>query len=132
MYKVLVSVLFLLLTFPSMVEAKVANKNYSKPFIVRSSDPEFVVRLPSNRTTGFSWFLLSDNKKNVIEAVSAKYQLSKRKMLGAPGVSVWTFNVDKDAFDVPRILHVTMMYARPWDLKNARKKVITVITLQDK
>lgn len=127
MYKILISILFLLLSCSALARTNTANTDYSKPIIVKSSSPKIVIRLPSNRTTGFAWFLLS-NKDDLVKPVRAKYQAPKKTMPGAPGVSIWTFKIDDDAFDVPRILHITMIYARPWDLKGATRKVITVIT----
>ena len=127
MYKILISILLLLLSFSSIAKKQPVASDYSKPIIVKSSAPSFTINLPANRTTGFSWFISSYNNK-LIMPISAKYQAPSGSMPGAPGSSRWTFNVDDDAFTVPHILQITMIYARPWDLKGMTRKIITVVT----
>ncbi len=128
MYQILISILLLLLPFSSLAKTHTSNANYSRPILVKPSRPVVVINLPANRTTGYSWFVLSYNNA-FIKPASATYQtLDNKKRAGAPGMSRWTFKVNNDAFNVPHILHITMVYARPWDLKSARRKIITVVT----
>jgi len=127
MKKLLITTLLLLISCSALAKKHPVASDYSKPIIVKSSAPVFSINLPANRTTGYSWFLLSYNDE-FIKPLSEKYQAPNSSMAGAPGVSRWVFNVDEDAFTVPHIFHITMVYARPWDLKKATKKRITVVT----
>lgn len=128
MRAILISILFFgMVSFAFAKTVNLQASDHNKPILVKSSAPEVMISLPSNRTTGYSWFLLSYNS-NHIEPVRKKFNAPTSTMLGAPGESVWTFRVLDPAFLVPQVTKITMIYARPWDLSDARKKVITIIT----
>lgn len=78
-----------------------------------SADAKTVeIRLVSNKTTGYSWFLERYNSK-LIKPLSYHYIVPSVSMVGAPGVSVWTFQVLPHA--VPIHDRITWVSVRPWE-----------------
>jgi inhibitor of cysteine peptidase len=60
--------------------------------------PEFTIKLKSNPTTGYSWFL-RDYNAALIESVSHAFQApTDKKLMGAPGFEVWKFKVKPAAY----------------------------------
>ncbi|MCB1827127.1 MAG: protease inhibitor I42 family protein [Coxiellaceae bacterium] len=113
--------------FVAVALASVQSSDYNKPIMVKSSMPQVTVTLPGNKTTGYSWFLESYDA-TYIRPMKQQYKAPQQDIPGAPGESVWTFRILDTAFEVPRILRVKMVYGRPWDLADARTKIITIIT----
>lgn len=101
--------------------------NPKKPIVVTKNNATVTIKLPSNATTGYSWFLDEYNHK-LIKAVSAKYVPPKIMIAGAPGYMLWTFKLKKAAFVVPQITKVELIYARAWDLKDSADKSIVFVT----
>jgi predicted secreted protein len=131
MFKIILTSLLLLVSLTSVAKKHLLASDYSKPIIVTESAPAFTITLPSNRSTGYSWFLLSYNDDYIIP-MTEKYLKPQKNVPGAPTVSRWSFNIDDDAFKVPHIFYITMLYARPWNLRASKRKIITVITTKDK
>ena len=99
-----------------------------KPILVNSLHPTFHIILNSNRTTGYSWYLLSMDP-HFVQPVSAIFQPPQNKeLVGAPGKVNWTFKMKATAFKVPLVTNIVLIYARPWDLSQAERRVVTVIT----
>lgn len=114
-------------TLSLMASAETMKSHLSKPIVVKASSPEVVFSLPSNPSTGYSWFLSSFNS-NLVMPMKRTFEKSKKNIAGAPGVSTWMFRVHRQAFSVPTITKITMIYARPWDMSHAKTKVITIVT----
>jgi inhibitor of cysteine peptidase len=100
----------------------------SKPIVVHANQPSFSILIKANPTTGYNWVYDADRSNALVQAVSYEYKAANTKMMGAPGHDVWTFEVQKQAFAVPTTMKVTLVYARPWEMKAANKMVITVVT----
>lgn len=95
-------------TIPTYTEQKTS-------FLVTPDQPEFTIKLKSNPTTGYSWFLREYNP-NYLEPVKHHYQSSENhKMMGTPGYELWTFKVKALTFTVPRQIPLRFVYARPWE-----------------
>lgn len=74
-------------------------------------DRNFIIVLPSNITTGFSW-QLDEFEPGIVEVVSQQYKQAEdaQDVIGAGGQEVWTFK----AVGVGEItLH--FRYIRPWE-----------------
>lgn len=97
-----------------------------KPIVVTQPSPTVTFMLPANPTTGYSWFLKSEDS-NLIAAVSEKFEAPKTNRPGAGGMDVWTFRVKSPAFVVPRVTTIVMEYARPWDLADATLRTVDVV-----
>ena len=97
---------------------------------VTKSQAQFTIKLKSNPTTGYSWFLRDYNSK-LIAPLNHHFEVPQSKMIGAPGIEVWTFRVKPDAFVVPHQMRIRFMYARPWDKSdNATQAVFRITTIQ--
>lgn len=107
--------LFLVIGVFAMAQAEqtVKYSNPTKPIIVSQARAEFTLTMKSNPTTGYSWFLV-DYNGNLIQPVSHKFIAQKNNMPGAGGHEIWTFRVVDEAFNVPQITRIKLVYARPW------------------
>jgi inhibitor of cysteine peptidase len=103
-----------------------------KPAIQLSVDQaQFTIKLQSNPTTGYSWFLRTyDN--NLIQPVSHRFQSpAQKKLIGAPGYEFWTFRMKKAAFVVPQQTALRFTYTRPWDGSGQSKQVVFTISTRE-
>jgi inhibitor of cysteine peptidase len=90
--------------------------------IVTKDQPQFVIHLKSNPTTGYNWFLREYDAK-LITPVKHKYQAPNTKMMGASGYDVWIFSVKPAAFVVPQMTQIRFSYARPWETQGQNKQL---------
>ena len=106
--------------------------NNAQVVTVTKQKPTFTITLQSNPTTGYSWFLLKCND-HLIKPVSQEFMADKvalkKGIMGAPGLSVWTFRVPSTAFSVPRVTSLKWVYMRPWEglVKGQEKTAYTVV-----
>ena len=110
--------------------SKTADNIYTedKPNIaVTSQQPEFTLKLKSNPSTGYSWFL-REYDSSLLKAVKHKYEKPEEKLMGASGYEVWTFRVKPKGFTVPQQTTVRMVYTRPWQTDSATQLVFRVST----
>lgn len=102
-----------------------------KPNIVVSADrPSFTLKLKSNPTTGFSWFLRDENTDFIV-VQKHTFQKPDSKLAGAPGFELWTFKLKPSAFIVPRQLTLRLVYTRPWVNDNVTQDVFTISTVEN-
>jgi inhibitor of cysteine peptidase len=101
-----------------------------KSIIVKKSSPKFAIILPSNPTTGFMW-ILRDYDGSLITPVSRKYHAPRTKLIGAGGYEKWTFRVNANAFNVPLVTGITLIYARSWNMDGAEVSRFKVVTIND-
>lgn len=100
----------------------------AKSILVAKTNPQFTITLASNPTTGYSWHLLNYDKQ-LITLVNHAYQRPTKDMPGAGGKEVWTFKVKDTGFIAPHASKITLLYARPWNIKDNSKQVeFTVAT----
>lgn len=97
--------------------------------IVDKDQPVFIIKLVSNPTTGYTWFL-HDYDKSVLKPVKHEYVAPKQEqaMPGAPGYELWTFRVKSEAFAVPQRSVLQMVYARPWEVGQSTTHAEFVVT----
>lgn len=99
----------------------------NKAIQVTKASPTFILKLRSNPTTGYSWFL-ADYNQNLIKPIACKYVAPSTKMMGVPGYDVWEFRVNPKAFTVPQVTEVTLQYFRHWAVfDNGRKLSFTIV-----
>jgi inhibitor of cysteine peptidase len=99
---------------------------------VSDNNPEFVIQLKSNATTGYSWFL-RDYDAKLIQPIKHVYEApANKKLMGAPGLEVWTFKAKPAAFAVPQQTMIRFVYTRPWDADSSQSTqlVYSVTTAQ--
>jgi len=95
--------------------------------MVMSSQPEFVLKLKSNPTTGYSWFL-REYDKNLITPIKHEFKAPESKLLGAPGYELWSFKVNRESFIVPTQTIIRMIYTRPGQGTDSSTQVVFRIT----
>lgn len=80
---------------------------------VTTKSPVFSVRLASNSTTGYRWFL--SDAPSAVMPLSAHYEkpATPKGMVGAGGEEVWQFKVRPDVVPKQYILH--FVYARSFE-----------------
>lgn len=87
---------------------------------------QFTLRLKSNPTTGYRWFLRGYDE-HLIEPVDHHFQAEEnKKLIGAPGYELWTFRMTPLAFMVPRQTTIQMVYARSWEKNQAEPVTFTI------
>ena len=101
--------------------------NTDSPIFVKASQPVVTIKLPSNRSTGYMWLLLN-NSNQLVTPVSSRYIPSDTKRIGAMGTEVWSFKVKSEAFKVPQVARVVLIYAQPWNIQQANPVTINIVT----
>jgi len=97
------------------------------PIHVKSDQPEVTVRLPANRSTGYSWVLVSYDKE-AVTPISSHYNPPAEGQIGATGESVWVFRVNDSAFQVPHVIRIRMAYVKPSEMNFTNIKTILLMT----
>lgn len=106
------------------VQAADAPKSYNNPdksITVSAQEPEFTIRLASNPTTGYSWFI-KRYPKTLLELKSHRFIPPTQQIVGAGGTEIWVFKAKSDAFTAPQIMKIKLIYARPWEVKEDSKE----------
>lgn len=85
---------------------------------VTADSPEFIIKLKSNPTTGYSWSL-RDYEKKLIIPVKHGFQKPIKQLIGAPGFELWTFRVKPNGFNGAHQTVIRFVYARPWESHDA-------------
>lgn len=98
---------------------------------VTSKQPEFVIKLKSNPSTGYSWYL-REYDSNLIVPVKHSYEQATSELIGAPGYELWTFKVKPAGFVVPQQTVMRMVYARPWQGSDSSTQLVFRITTAGK
>lgn len=84
-------------------------------FTISAQDKEFVIKLKSNPTTGYTWFL-TDYNSALLEPVKHVFEpATNKKLIGAPGYELWIFRAKPAAFVVPQQTLIRFVYSRPWE-----------------
>src|SRR5688572_26918223 len=89
--------LLLILVAPSLTLARdLPIYNEVKQQIIQTANqPEFVIQLNSNPSTGYSWFLRPCDP-NYIKVIQHQYIASAKKgLIGAGGIEEWKFQLTK-------------------------------------
>lgn len=98
-------------------------------FAITAKHPIFVVKLKSNPTTGYSWFLREYNS-NLIVPIKHTYEAENKKLVGSFGYEYWTFQVKKAAFLVPQQTALKFVYTRPWENSDTPKLAMFWVATQ--
>ena len=91
---------------------------------VDPSNPQFVVKLAANPTTGYHWTVTSYDKK-ILQLTNSHYVAPQTKLIGAGGEMTFTFTQVKGK-TYPQSTLISFTYARPWDLKSTTLKQVTI------
>ncbi len=127
MYRICLLFAVLLSCLVSSVSAAQALPAFNSPgqsIVLKPGQSTLTLTLKSNPTTGYSWFYQGGHAK-LLKVASQRYvapaaSSGKKMMTGVPGYEIWTFKVNNDTANVPRIITIKMRYARPWDVKDSK------------
>ena len=97
--------------------------------IVTNNQTSFTLKLRSNPTTGYSWFLRNYDT-NLLVPIKHEFQKPSKKLMGAPGYELWVFQIKKNAFIVPQQTTVRMVYTRPWQAQDSATQIVFRVTIQ--
>jgi len=94
-------------------------------FIITPEQPEFIIKLKSNPTTGYSWFLREYHSR-YLEPIKHRFLRpeNSKMIMGAPGYELWTFKVKPAAFVVPLRTSFVFNYLRPWEKRDPITKLV--------
>jgi inhibitor of cysteine peptidase len=95
--------------------------------LVTTNQPVFTIKLKSNPTTGFSWFL-REYDNSLITPVKHSYQAPTQQLVGAAGFELWTFKVKPAGFVVPQQTTIRLIYARPWQSADSATQIVFRVT----
>lgn len=91
---------------------------------VSAGKPTFIIKLKSNPTTGYSWFL-REYHPTFLVPIRHKFETpTDKNLMGAPGYEVWTFRVKPEAFVVPQQTLIRLVYVRPWETPGRTQQVV--------
>lgn len=96
--------------------------------VVTSETPQFTIQLPSNPTTGYSWFL-REYDSHLLAPVSHVFQKQTDERLGSPKIETWVFRIKKSAFLVPKQTSILFIYVRPWEAKPPAKVALFKVSI---
>lgn len=91
---------------------------------VSRADSSFVVKLPSNPTTGYQWTLTRFDKA-LLNLTSQQYVAPKTRMMGAGGNALFTFQM-RQGKSYPKSTTMLFSYARSWEHSSAAVTKVTV------
>ncbi len=128
-FKKIVVGLVMCLSMEQVMAVESTTYTEDKPVVrVEAKSPQFSIRLKSNPTTGYSWYLRSYDS-NVMQPVKQVYEPPvNKKLIGAPGYEVWTFRVKPAGFVVPMQTVIRFVYARAWEVNGQAKQVVFQVT----
>jgi inhibitor of cysteine peptidase len=110
--------MFMFIFFMSSIFASETIPTYTQDktgFSVSVQNKEFIIKLKSNPTTGYTWFL-TDYNAGLLEPVKQVFEAAaNKKMIGASGYELWTFRMKPSAFVVPQQTLIRFVYSRPWE-----------------
>lgn len=96
---------------------------------VDKKNSQFVIKLKSNPTTGYSWFL-REYDASLITPLKHTFLKPEEKqtLMGAPGYELWTFRLKPAAFTIPQETIIRLVYAQPWHSDGSTQMLFHVFT----
>lgn len=86
----------------------------TKPLIVMNKQPTVSIRLKSNPTTGYRWFIRSYPPDFVVP-VTHRVEKPTSTLVGAPTQEVFEFKLKPVAFKAPHQFIIRFSYFRPFE-----------------
>lgn len=101
------------------------NADNTKSIHVQASQKLIEITLPANPTTGFQW-KLEHFDSSVLKLLSQRFDAPKTRLIGAGGVSIFTFKILNDQ-SRPKSTKLMFRYAQPWEPSSASLTTVAVI-----
>ncbi|EKD55322.1 MAG: hypothetical protein ACD_60C00015G0030 [uncultured bacterium] len=120
-----------LLFFQAALAVESVSTSYTEKnlaFTVSENNPQFTIKLTSNPTTGYRWFLRNYDANLIQPVKHAFLAADNKKLIGAPGYEVWRFKVKPAGFSVPQQTIIRFVYARPFEMNDDAKQLVFNVT----
>jgi len=92
---------------------------------VAANKPRFIITLPSNPSTGYTWVVTHyDNLK--LRLISSKFQVTKTGLVGAPGKMNFVFARIPKYMPTLRHTQISFAYLRPWEHQSVKTQDVEV------
>lgn len=101
-------------------------------FSIAANQPTFIIKLKSNPTTGYSWFLREYDDSLITPVKHSFEKVSEGNLMGAPGYELWTFTIKPAGFTVPQQTILRFVYTRPWQSNDGSTQLVFRISTQSK
>lgn len=79
-----------------------------------SKDGRVVIVVKGQPSTGYEWLWDHAATDRGIKLLSHHVTTSKTKLMGAPSMEEWVFQLPKDMMQAPTQTTISLTYARPW------------------
>ena len=105
----------------------------AKAITVKAEDPRFRIRLASNPTTGYRWYLKPWSTP-WLKVINQTYTPGDSGSLGSSGSQTWEFELSAQAFNASFLLPIEFISLRSWDLKDlsAAKSTVFYVSTEAK
>jgi predicted secreted protein len=103
----------------------------ARAIMIKPNQHKVTFKLSANATTGYRWFLGHFNHR-FLRYQSDHYIAPHSRLIGAPGMAAFTFNVKKPFHRAPYLTAVTFYYAQPWNLGTKTQQKLYVISIPGK
>jgi inhibitor of cysteine peptidase len=90
---------------------------------ITAQQPTFTLKLKSNPTTGYAWFL-REYDPLIVTPIKQQFIAGDKNKIGAPGLEYWTFKIKPTAFTVPQQTVIRLIYARPWQSNDSGTQLV--------
>ncbi len=102
----------------------------TRAITVSADHPEFSIRLKSNPTTGYGWYLKTW-PNTWLKVMGQEYTASNLALAGSGGEEVWNFKMLPKAFDARMLMSIEFVSIRPWNMQkadNSTSQIFYVVT----
>jgi len=102
----------------------------SKSIIVNSINPSFSIKLKTIANNDSVW-LLKEIDRNLISPIKkvSHHDVIKGKKNNSNHYEEWVFEVNQNAFKVPMITNVTLIYAQPSTMQNVQGSNFRIVII---
>lgn len=90
----------------------------TRAITVTADNPEFSIRLKSNPTTGYRWYLKT-LPNNWLQVIGLNYSANNTALVGSGGEEVWHFKVLPKAFNARMLMSIEFVSIQPWNMQKA-------------
>lgn len=122
MYKIIPGVL--ILCFAAVFSCRLWAYESNEDILVNRNEPNFVIAVQSNPSTGYAWHVVNYNKK-MLQYLGQSYAPpgGQGLLLGTPGMSHLKFKLRNEQ-TIPMSSTITISYHRSWE-KNSEGQLRT-------
>ncbi len=109
-------------------EKVILPKVYTDPgeVIQAHAGEEFLISLPGNFSTGYSWEISLAESGGKVELLDSQYKTSKNDMPGSSGFQIFRFRALKIGTS-----EIDFIYARPWEPDRSDTRMSFTVVVQE-